>query len=385
MGDGLLLVVAKNDRKLRIEVAKALEGAVPDLAARQIIDRQIGPAFRNNDYAGGLNAGVDALMARIQGEGLPAPAARQRQRAKACSWSSWLMFLFVGVPILGSVLTGIFGRKLGSVLTAGAAGGLGWWLTASVLLAVGASIVRCCSSACMGVGSALSRSTRAPSVAHRRLGWWLAAAVVVGAAVGAAAGAAGFPPAAAATSAAAVLQGAGDADTLRPSLNTSNPEAPLADETDSARALNEAALARLEAQVAASESRHSGEIRMCVEAGLPLSYLWRGLRAREARAVTMFGKLRVWDTEHNNGVLIYLLLAEHAIEIVADRGLTRHVPQAQWDGMVAGMRDAFRAGQFEAGLQQAIAPSTPCCCSTFRWPPARPTRTSCELRRSALT
>ena len=76
--------------------------------------------------------------------------------------------------------------------------------------------------------------------------------------------------------------------------------------------------------MAASERRHSGEIRVCVEAGLPLSYLWRGATARE-RAVTMFGKLRVWDTEHNNGVLIYLLLAEHRIEIVADRGLNRHV------------------------------------------------------------
>jgi uncharacterized membrane protein len=114
------------------------------------------------------------------------------------------------------------------------------------------------------------------------------------------------------------------------------------DETDAARLLNPAALDRLEARVAASEKRHSGEIRLCVEAGLPLSYLWRNATARE-RAVTMFGKLRVWDTEHNNGVLIYLLLAEQAIEVVADRGVTRRVPQAQWDGLVAQMRQAFVA------------------------------------------
>ena len=125
------------------------------------------------------------------------------------------------------------------------------------------------------------------------------------------------------------------------------------DETDAARALGAAALERLEARVAASELGHSGEIRLCVEAGLPLSYLWRGATARQ-RAVTMFGKLRVWDTEHNNGVLIYLLLAEHAIEVVADRGLTRHVPQATWDALVAGMRDEFHAGRFEAGLARAI-------------------------------
>ena len=125
------------------------------------------------------------------------------------------------------------------------------------------------------------------------------------------------------------------------------------DETDTARAIGSAALARLEARVAASENRHSGEIRLCIEAGLPLSYLWRGATARQ-RAVAMFGKLGVWDTEHNNGVLIYLLLAERAIEIVADRGLARRVPQAHWDALVGGMRDAFRTGRFEDGLAQAI-------------------------------
>ena len=125
------------------------------------------------------------------------------------------------------------------------------------------------------------------------------------------------------------------------------------DERDTARALGAGALQRLEARVHASETRHSGEIRLCVEAGLPLSYLWQGLGARE-RAVTMFGKLRVWDTEANNGVLIYLLLAEHAIEIVADRGLTRHIPAAQWQAIVAGMREPFRAGRYEDGLNAAV-------------------------------
>ncbi len=126
------------------------------------------------------------------------------------------------------------------------------------------------------------------------------------------------------------------------------------DETDTARALDEAALQRLEQQVADSEGRHSGEIRLCVEAGLPLGDLWRGATARE-RAITQFGTLRVWDTEANNGVLIYLLLAEHAIEVVADRGLTQRVPQADWDALVAAMRQPFRAGQFEAGLAAAVA------------------------------
>ena len=125
------------------------------------------------------------------------------------------------------------------------------------------------------------------------------------------------------------------------------------DETDTRRALGPAALDRIEQRIAASEKHHSGEIRVCVEAGLPLSYLRRNASARE-RAIALFGKLRVWDTEANNGVLIYLLLAEHAIEIVADRGLARQVPQAHWDTLVGGMREAFRGGRFEAGLEQAV-------------------------------
>jgi uncharacterized membrane protein len=127
----------------------------------------------------------------------------------------------------------------------------------------------------------------------------------------------------------------------------------LLDESDARRALGADALQRLQTRVAASERRHSGEIRVCVEAGLPLSYLWRGATARE-RAVAMFGKLRVWDTEHNNGVLVYLLLAEHSIEIVADRGLNRHVSAEQWNALMSGMKAAFQASQFEAGLNAAL-------------------------------
>ncbi len=127
----------------------------------------------------------------------------------------------------------------------------------------------------------------------------------------------------------------------------------LVDEGDVARAIDAAAMQRLADRVVASERRHRGEIRVCVEAGLPLSYLWRRATPRD-RALTMFGKLRVWDTEDNNGVLIYLLFAERAIEIVADRGLARHVSQAHWDALVATMHDAFRAGRFEAGLLQAV-------------------------------
>lgn len=132
------------------------------------------------------------------------------------------------------------------------------------------------------------------------------------------------------------------------------------DASDAQNALPPEMLQRLAKRVAASEGRHNGQIRIFVEAALPISYLWRlgktyPLKALiRQRAVMLFGKLRVWDLDANNGVLIYLQLAEHAIEIVADRGVNRHVSAADWQAMSDRMGAAFRAGQFEEGLTQAI-------------------------------
>lgn len=125
------------------------------------------------------------------------------------------------------------------------------------------------------------------------------------------------------------------------------------DGADARRALPAPALERVEAAVVRSEQGHSGEIRVCIEAGLPLAELWRGTSARD-RALALFGQLRVWDTEQNNGVLLYLLLAEHRIELIADRGIDRRVPAAQWKALVDRMGEALRGGAFEAGLLAAI-------------------------------
>ena len=125
------------------------------------------------------------------------------------------------------------------------------------------------------------------------------------------------------------------------------------DTTDTRRAIPADMVQRLMERVAASEQRHTGEIRIYVESSLPSSYLWRGADTRE-RAVMMFSKLRVWDTAHNNGVLIYLMLAEHAIELVADRGIDAHVPAQHWQMVVTRMADAFRGNRYEDGLTQAL-------------------------------
>jgi uncharacterized membrane protein len=126
------------------------------------------------------------------------------------------------------------------------------------------------------------------------------------------------------------------------------------------RAVPPAMAEQLQARVNASEARHSGEIVVCVEAALPNSDLWRAGREMplpaviRERALSWFGKLRVWDTEHNNGVLIYLMLAERQLEIVADRGISRHVPAAHWQAVVQHLGEHLQTGDFDTGLTQAL-------------------------------
>jgi uncharacterized protein len=156
VGDGILVVVAKDDRKVRIEVAKTLEGAVPDLAAKQIIDEAITPRFRQNDFAGGLNAAADQLIARVSGEALPAPKqpAPQGGGSGGFDWFDLAIFLFFAVPIAGAVLRGIFGRKLGSLVTGGGVGAIAMLITSSLAVAGVAGIVALLFSLLSG-GSAL--------------------------------------------------------------------------------------------------------------------------------------------------------------------------------------------------------------------------------------
>jgi uncharacterized protein len=156
VGDGVVILVAKNDRKVRIEVAKALEGAVPDLAARQIIQNAISPAFKAGDYAGGLNLAVDQLQARIKGENLPLPTEQRRSPSGNSSFDFETLgaLFFIGVPVLGAILTGVMGRKVGSVATAGAAGAAGWFIGGGLLIAGAAALVALILVGVMGVGSA---------------------------------------------------------------------------------------------------------------------------------------------------------------------------------------------------------------------------------------
>lgn len=112
-------------------------------------------------------------------------------------------------------------------------------------------------------------------------------------------------------------------------------------------------LARIETRIGEVEKAHPGELRLAVEHALEIGDLIAGLTPRE-RALELFGLLRVWDTERNNGVLIYVLHADHAMEIVADRGLARAVPQQEWDGLCRRAEMQFRAGRYAEGLLAAV-------------------------------
>lgn len=135
VGDGLLLVVAKNDRKVRIETTKALEGAIPDLAARQVIDTAITPRFKQGDFAGGLDAAADQLIALISGENLPAPKHRGGSTNDGFEWTDLAVFLFFAVPIGGRIAAMVLGRKFGSLATGGVVGVLAWIFTSSLIVA----------------------------------------------------------------------------------------------------------------------------------------------------------------------------------------------------------------------------------------------------------
>lgn len=119
------------------------------------------------------------------------------------------------------------------------------------------------------------------------------------------------------------------------------------------RAFPAEALKAIEAVIRETEATHEGEIRFAVEGGLDLPDLLHGMTPRQ-RAVELFSRLRVWDTEHNSGVLVYLLLADRQVEIIADRGIHARVGEGAWQAVCGRMELAFREGRFEEGVTAGI-------------------------------
>src|SRR5947208_512436 len=236
--DGALLVIAKNDRRLRIEVGYGLEGALTDATTKRIIDEEITPKFKSGDFAGGVSAGVNRMLRVVDGEKLPTPEPEHWQSPGLLNYVNPLNpFVIVGVFIVGGILR--IGRHL---------------------------------------------------IEHR----WRERRI------------------------------------FRPDV-----------------------LAGIEAAIKASEATHSGQIRFVVEGALDGAPLFRNQPARE-RALDLFSRLRIWDTAHNNGVLIYLLLADRNVEIIADRGIDAKVGAAGWKKICAEMEADFIARNFERGVIRGI-------------------------------
>ena len=119
------------------------------------------------------------------------------------------------------------------------------------------------------------------------------------------------------------------------------------------RALSAADLRELGNAIQASEASHRGELRFAVEGALDVGQLWSGMTARE-RAVDLFSSLRIWDTAENNGVLIYLLLADRQVEIIADRGIHQKTGPEVWAAICSSMQKSFQRGDFRGGLLDGL-------------------------------
>jgi uncharacterized protein len=141
--NGALLVVAKDDRKLRIEVGYGFEGVLTDATSRRIISDTISPLFRQGQFAGGLNAGVDRIIDVItKGEPLPAAKAQpSKRRSSGFSLDTLLILLFVVVPVLGGILRRIFGKVGGATVGAGIVGTGAWFVAGSILIGIAAAVV----------------------------------------------------------------------------------------------------------------------------------------------------------------------------------------------------------------------------------------------------
>ena len=139
--DGALLVVAKNDRKLRIEVGYGLEGALTDVTTSRIIDEIIVPKFRSGDFAGGISAGVDRIVAVIDGEKLPAPVQRQQSNSGSLNFDPLNPFFIIPVLLFGGLIRSLLGRLIGSVASGGLVALIAWYFFASLLAAVLAGVI----------------------------------------------------------------------------------------------------------------------------------------------------------------------------------------------------------------------------------------------------
>ncbi|HYT47964.1 MAG TPA: YgcG family protein [Burkholderiales bacterium] len=152
--DSVLLVVAKNDRKLHIEVGYGLEGVLPDAIAKRIIEDDITPRFKQGDFYSGVRAGTDRIMRVIEGEKLPPPRARAEARGASPDVSQWLFITFFIAVVAGPIFHRLFGRVLGPGILGGGIGAFAWFITGFALIAALTGVIAFVITFLAGLGRA---------------------------------------------------------------------------------------------------------------------------------------------------------------------------------------------------------------------------------------
>ena len=347
MDDGALLLVAKDDRALRIEVGYGLEGALPDATANRIVEDIIVPRFKTGDFYGGIDAGVDAMIKVVDGEPLPPPQTQWRSPSKVNGGNLHSLFIvgMILVFVVGGILRSVVGRLPAAGLIGGAAGVIAWFLVSSVVAAAVAGVIAF-------IFTLISGGTRGGRGGYggwtggggRLWRWWrrwlqrwwrrVRRRWRVGQVVSM------------------------DLKRICP--------APVHHDLERAPRISSVVAAmRSTRAIKDTEATHEGQVRFAVEHALDLQQLLSGRSARE-RALDVFSELRVWDTEHNNGVLIYLLLADRDVEIIADRGVHAHVGGG-WEGDLPQHGTALRPGRIRGWRRsKGCAPSESICSGTSR-------------------
>ena len=139
--DGVLLLIARNDRALRIEVGYGLEGAIPDAVAKRIVSEVVAPYFRQGDFYGGIGAGIDRIVRVIEGEPLPEAKKSQAGGKKNGNIDDWLGIVFVVAIVLGGAMRALFGQFIGGIIAGSVAAVIAWLLFASLLMALAAGLI----------------------------------------------------------------------------------------------------------------------------------------------------------------------------------------------------------------------------------------------------
>ncbi len=345
--NGVLLVVARDDKKLRIEVGYGFEGVLNDATARRIIAEDIVPSFQGGRFAEGVGRGVDRIIAVVD-KGEPAAGSARPQQSsiagafKGVSLEMALAFVFFVVPVIAGILQRIFGRAVGSTVGAAIVAAGAWAVTGIVLIALVAALIAFVVILYMSSGAALSR---------RGGGVWTGSGGGGGGDFGGGGGFSGGWRRLRRWWRVGRL-GLGPCDQMNRRMRRLWRHL-ITDRGDANRAFPAPDLARIEAAIANGELRHAGQVCFVLEASLPMVRVWQGMTPRQ-RALEVFGSLRVWDTEHNDGVLVYLLLADRDVEIVADRGIDGQVGRQAWESICKTMEKAFRAGRFAEGAEQGV-------------------------------